>query len=172
MLFRSLSRPAERRAFGGSAILLRNAATEALLSAITAPILMARNSRTVFEALIGRDSGWTPQRRTAEALTALQGVRQHQWELGVGLGLSSALIFRPDLCLVFAPILAPLLCTGPLSALLSDARIGARLKAKGVLATPEELPEVALAAPREPAAPWSLPIGTSEPAPVIRLVAS
>ncbi len=167
-----LSRPAERRAFGGAAMLLRNAATEALLSAITAPILMARNSRTVFEALIGRDSGWAPQRRTAEALTAREGIRQHQWELGVGLGLSSALLFRPDLCLVFAPILAPLLCTGPLSALLSDARIGARLKAKGVLATPEELPEPAAATPREPATPWTLPVAASEPTPVIRLVAS
>ncbi len=168
-----LSRPAERRAFGGAAMLLRNAATEALLSAVTAPILMARNSRTVFEVLIGRDSGWTPQRRTAEALTAIEGVRQHQWELGVGLGLTSALIFRPDLCLVFTPILAPLLCTGPLSALLSDVRIGARTKAMGLLATPEELPELAVpAAPREPAAPWGLSAAASEPTPVIRLVAS
>ena len=166
-----LSRPAERKAFGGAALLLRNAACEALLSAITAPILMARNSRTVFEALIGRDSGWTPQRRTAGALTAVEGVRQHQWELGVGLALSSALLFRPDLCLVFAPILAPLLCTGPLSALLSDGRIGARLKAKALLATPEELTEAGPTAPREPA-PWTMPTPQGEPATVIRLVAS
>jgi membrane glycosyltransferase len=166
-----LSRRDERKAFGGTALLLRNAACEALLSAITAPILMARNSRTVFEALIGRDSGWTPQRRTADALTAMEGVRQHQWELGVGLALSSALIFRPDLCLVFAPILAPLLCTGPLSALLSDVRVGMRAKAKAFLATPEELTETGPAIPRD-AAPWSLPAPQGEPAPVIRLVAS
>jgi len=169
-----LSRPEERRAFGGAVRLLKNAATEALLSAITAPILMARNSRTVFEVLIGRDSGWTPQRRTAEALTALEGIRQHQWELGVGLGLSSALLFRPDLCIVFAPILAPLLCTGPLSALLSDARIGAQLKKKGVLATPEELPDAAsipVREPREPAPAWGLPTAAAETSPVIRLVA-
>jgi membrane glycosyltransferase len=167
-----LSREAERKAFGGASILLRNAACEALISAITAPILMARNSRTVFEVLIGRDSGWTPQRRTAGALTAGEGVRQHQWELGVGAALASALIFRPDLSLVFAPILAPLLFTGPISAALSDARAGARIRAMGLLRTPEEQAEVQpVVATHEPA-PWTLPLPNGEPAPVIRLVAS
>jgi membrane glycosyltransferase len=155
-----LSRPAERKAFGGAPILLRNAACEAVISAITAPILMARNSRTVFEALVGRDSGWTPQRRTAGALTAREGVRQHQWELGVGAALASGLIFRPDLCLVFAPILAPLLFTGPLSAILSDVRVGQRVRAMGLLSTPEELAETQPATvtpePAPSPSPWSI----------------
>ena len=167
-----LSRPAERRAFGGTLVLMRNAGCEALLSAITAPILMARNSRTVFEALIGRDSGWTPQRRTAAAFTAMDGVRQHQWELGVGLSLGSALLFRPDLCLVFAPILAPLLLTGPMSALLSDARMGKRIKAARLLATPEELAAAQAASPTRETSPWTAPTPAAEPIPVIRLVAS
>ena len=133
-----LSRPGERAAFGGTLVLLRNAALETAMSAVTAPMMMARNSRTVFEVLIGRDSGWAPQRRWAEALTSRQAVRQHGWELGVGLALATALLFRPDLALVFAPILLPLIFTGPLSALLSDPDIGERAKAAGLLTTPEE----------------------------------
>ncbi len=136
-----LSRPDERRAFGGTVVLLRNAALEALMSAMTAPMMMARNSRTVFEVLIGRDSGWAPQRRLAESLSAGEATRQHGWELGVGIALATALAFRPDLSLVFAPILLPLMVTGPLSALLSDPEIGARAKAAGLLATPEEQAE-------------------------------
>ncbi len=166
-----LSRRAERRAFGGAAMLLKNAAIEAAVSAVTAPVLMARNSRTVFEVLIGRDSGWAPQRREAEAMSASEGVRQHKWELGVGLTLATALVFRPDLSLVFAPIIAPMLLTGPISALLSDPRLGERLRKHALLMTPEELPQHATVPPRaEPHTPWSLP--TAEPAPVIRLVAS
>lgn len=149
-----LSRPAERRAFGGTATLLRNAALEAAISAITAPMMMARNSRTVFEVLIGRDSGWAPQRRTAEALSAREATRQHGWELGVGVILATALAFRPDLTLVFAPILLPLMFTGPVSALLSDPVIGARARASGLIATPDELRDVA----PPPAAPVRQPI--------------
>jgi membrane glycosyltransferase len=165
-----LSRRAERQAFGGAAMLLKNAAIEAAVSAVTAPVLMARNSRTVFEALIGRDSGWAPQRREAEVMSASEGVRQHQWELGVGLTLATALLFRPDLALVFAPIIAPMLLTGPISALLSDPRLGERLRRHALLMTPEELPEISTAPRPAPNTPWTLPHG--EPAPVIRLVAS
>ena len=141
-----LSRPAERKAFGGTVRLLRNAALETAMSALTAPMMMARNSRTVFEVLIGQDSGWAPQRRLAETLTAREATRQHGWEFGVGIALATALIFRPDLVLVFAPILVPLMFTGPISALLSDPEIGERAKAANLLATPEELTE-ARAAP-------------------------
>ncbi len=160
-----LSRKAERDAFGGTKTLLKNAAFEALLSAVTAPILMARNSRVVFEALIGRDSGWAPQRRTAGSMKVRDAFQQHRWEFAVGAALSSALVARPDLSLLFAPILLPLLLTGPLSAVLSDGRIGAKVRAKGLLATPEE--RAALAAARDHAV-WP-PV---EAAPVIRLIAT
>ncbi len=160
-----LSRRAERRAFGGVARLLRNAAFEALLSAVTAPLLMARNSRVVFEVLIGRDGGWAPQCRTAGSFSVRDAFRQHRWEFAVGLVLSSALVFRPDLSLLFAPILAPLLLAGPLSALLSDGAVGARARARGLLMTPEERADVvSLEAVHRPLALHP------EAAPVIRLV--
>lgn len=137
-----LSRPKERQAFGGAEMLLKNAAIEAALSAVTAPLMMARNSRTVFECLVGRDSGWSPQRRTAGELRVREAARQHAWELGIGLTLASALLFRPDLVMVFLPIIGPLLATGPIAALLSDGAIGARAKAEGVLMTPDERAEL------------------------------
>jgi membrane glycosyltransferase len=164
-----LSRRRERMAFGGVERLLKNAALEALVSAVTAPILMARNSRTVVEVLAGRDSGWAPQRRTAASMTAREGFHQHGWEFAVGAALSSALLIRPDLVLVFAPILMPLMLSGPVAALLSDGSLGARAKARGVLMTPEERAEVVVL--REPAG-WTHPASAGEPAAVIRLVAS
>lgn len=160
-----LSRPAERRAFGGVEVLLKNAALEALISAVTAPMMMARNSRTVVEALLGRDSGWAPQRRTAGELSVREAAREHQWELAIGLALSSALIFRPDLVLVFLPIIGPLLCSGPLAALLSDGVRGQRAKALGVLMTPDERRDVIRA--RQPLAWAGSPL--AEPSAVIRL---
>jgi len=161
-----LARPAERRAFGGTAMLLKNAACEALISAVTAPLMMARNSRTVFEALVGRDSGWTPQRRTAGRMSIRDAAAQHRWEMAIGLVLSSALIFRPDLILLFVPIIGPLLFTGPLAAMLSDGAFGLRLKAKGVLMTPDERAEtLGRRAPLD----WTAPRPAAEGA-VIRLV--
>jgi membrane glycosyltransferase len=163
-----LSRRRERMAFGGTARLLKNAAIEALVSAVTAPILMARNSRTVAEALAGRDSGWAPQRRTAASLTAREAFQHHRWEFAVGAALSSALLFRPDLVLVFAPILLPLLLTGPVAAFLSDAAAGARAKAKGVLMTPEERADVVVLRDHTG---WSHAV-SGQPGEVIRLVAN
>ena len=79
-----LTRAEERKAFGGTATLLKGAATEAFISMITAPLLMASNTRVVFEVLLARDAGWTTQARVAGRKTVSEAAREHRWEIGLG----------------------------------------------------------------------------------------
>ncbi len=155
-----LSRAEERKAFGGTWTLLKGAATEAFLSMITAPVLMASNTRVVVEVLMARDAGWSTQSRIAGHKRVSEAVREHRWELGVGIALLIALAFRPDLALWFSPILLPLLLAGPLAALISRSDIGAAAKRLGLMLTPEEIAAGAGSRSRRSYAP----------APVVRLV--
>ena len=134
-----LSRAEERKAFGGAATLLKGAAMEAVISMVTAPVLMANNTRVVFEVLMARDSGWSAQSRIAGHKRVSEAVREHYWELGVGIALLVALAFRPDLSLWFAPIVLPLLGAGPLAALISRSDVGAAAKAARLMLTPQEV---------------------------------
>ena len=134
-----LSRPAERRAFGGAASVLRGMALEGALSALMAPILMARHTRMVVQILSGRDAGWKAQARTGGRLTLLQAFVQHRYEFVVGLAFCGALTFRTDLLLWFSPIVLPLLFVAPLVMITSRTDLGLAARRAGFLLTPEEI---------------------------------
>ena len=52
-----------RQRAGGAVRLVASTVIEILLSALMAPILMVIQSGSVFQILLGRDTGWQPQRR-------------------------------------------------------------------------------------------------------------
>ncbi len=59
----ALVRPAERRRFGGGVRLLAGVVVETVLAGLIAPVAMLTQSAAVVSILLGRDSGWNPQRR-------------------------------------------------------------------------------------------------------------
>lgn len=129
-----LSRPGERRAFGGTAVVLKGMGTEILLSASLAPVLMVANTKAVLQTLRGRDIGWRPQQRDAVGVRWRDAFRAMAWQMIAGVGFVIALCFRPDLSICFAPIVLPLLLSAPLAVFTSRHSAVADL-----LRTPDDL---------------------------------
>ena len=131
-----LSRPRERRAFGGTAGVLRGMAAEIGLSAILAPVLMVANTRAVIQILMGRDAGWHAQQRDTDGLAWSDAFRAMKWQMATGVAFAIALAFRPDLISYFVPIVGPLLLAAPLAVWTSRRRSGEAFARRGFLVTP------------------------------------
>ena len=128
-----------RRACGGAIRLVLSAAIEITLSALLAPILMLIQSGSVFQILLGRDTGWRPQRRDDGSIPFKDIVRRHRWHtvLGAFAGIS-AFTIATSLFLWMSPTIVGLLLAIPLSWLSGQLAVGLALKRVGLLRTPEE----------------------------------
>jgi membrane glycosyltransferase len=109
------------------------------MSVIMAPIMMVSHTRMLIEIFSGRDSGWRPQQREAGRMTWSEAFAAHAWEVRAGVVFAAALLARPDLTLVFLPIVLPLLASPAISLLGSRVEVGALARRYGFLLTPEEL---------------------------------
>ncbi len=155
----------ERALFGGGKTILKGALLEMALSATIAPIMMVAHTRIIFEALSGRDSGWSTNARDSDDISFRDAARAHRWEMVVGVAFTAALCLRPDLILWFTPIVLPLLFSTPISVFVSRRAPGIRARANGFMLTPEERGAVALP-PLPPAQPNLVPfvrIAAEEP---------
>lgn len=139
-----LADPAERALFGGGKAILKGALLEIVLSATIAPIMMVAHTRIIYEALSGRDSGWSTNARDSHDITWSEAARAHRWELIAGVAFSACLCLRPDLIAWFIPIVLPLLLSTPISVFVSRSAPGIRARAAGYMLTPEERGAVAL----------------------------
>jgi membrane glycosyltransferase len=141
-----LVRGNDRRASGGGIRLIVSSTIEIILSALLAPILMLIQSGSVFQILLGRDTGWQPQRRDDGSIPLRDIVRRHRAHtlLGVLAGLSAFMI-ATSLFLWMSPTILGLLLAIPLSWLSGQLGAGLALKRLGLLMTPEEHrpPEIA-----------------------------
>jgi membrane glycosyltransferase len=135
----SLSRPAERKAFGGAGAILRSAAFESAYSAVMAPVMMVGHTRIVLEILSGKDAGWTAQARDGETLAWQDAFRAHRWEINTGLLFTAILTLAPHLVIWFAPIVLPLLASPFIAVLTSRRDLGLMAGRSGLLVTPEEI---------------------------------
>lgn len=134
-----LLRKQERRASGGTIRLVISALLEIILSALLAPIMMLIQSGSVFQILLGRDTGWQPQRRDDGSIPWKDIVRRHRSHtvLGALAGLSAFMI-ATSLFLWMSPTILGLLLAIPLSWLSGQLGAGLALKRMGLLLTPEE----------------------------------
>lgn len=132
-----LSRPRERRAFGGTRTVLKSVGLEILLAAILAPIQMVANTHSVMQTFRGHDAGWLPQQREADELPWNVAFKAMQWQMVTGVVFLAGLCFRPDLSLCFAPVVLPLLFAAPL-AVWTSRRAARRRARQALFATPEE----------------------------------
>ncbi|MBY0299398.1 MAG: glucans biosynthesis glucosyltransferase MdoH [Methylobacterium sp.] len=140
---------AVRRASGGAIRLVLSALIETLLSALIAPIAMLIQSGSVVQILLGRDTGWNPQRRDDGSIPFRDIVRRHRWHTILGLvsGIA-AFAIATSLFLWMSPTILGLVLAIPISWASGQLTYGLALKRLGLLMTPEERepPAVALRA--------------------------
>lgn len=134
-----------RRGLGGSLRVTSSVLTEILLSAAIAPIMMCIHCGAVASTLLGKDSGWAPQRRDDGSLPWLALLYRHRWHTLMGIAL--ALIAWSNSWALLAwlsPAIIGLVLATPLSAMTASQAIGRWFLRAGLLATPEEkhMPEV------------------------------
>lgn len=128
-----------RRAGGGAIRLILSSLIEVLFSAFFAPIMMLIQSGSVFQILLGRDTGWNPQRRDDGSIPLNDIIRRHRTHtvLGVVTGLSAFMI-ATSLFAWMSPTIVGLVLAIPLSWASGQLAIGLWLKRRGLLLTPEE----------------------------------
>jgi membrane glycosyltransferase len=114
-------------------------ATEILLSALVAPIMMFVQTSSVAQILTGRDSGWNPQARDADRVPWGLLWRFHARHMYVGILLAvAAAAISWRLLAWMSPALIGLVLAVPISAFMGSARAGRVLTRLGLLVTPEE----------------------------------
>ncbi|RZJ47044.1 MAG: glucans biosynthesis glucosyltransferase MdoH [Brevundimonas sp.] len=133
-----LSRPRERRAFGGGRQIAKGMGMEILLSALIAPIMMVASTKAIILIASGHDAGWKAQDRDADGVSWRDAFRAMRWQMATGLLFCVGLGFRPDLITWFAPVVLPLLFAAPLVVLTSRRRLGDAAAKAGYLAVPDE----------------------------------
>jgi membrane glycosyltransferase len=138
-----------RRRSGGAILLTVSALFEILMSALLAPIMMLIQSGSVIQILLGRDTGWNPQRRDDGSIPLGDIARRHRSHTALGfIMLMAGLMISPSLVAWMSPTIAGLILAIPLSWATAQLGLGLALKRVGVLQTPEEVapPPIALAA--------------------------
>lgn len=136
-----------RRACGGAIRLVLSSLIEILLSALIAPIAMLIQSGSVFQILLGRDTGWNPQRRDDGSIPWGDIVRRHRWHMALGLVTGiAAFAIATSLFLWMSPTILGLVLAIPISWASGQLGLGLALKRLGLLMTPEERTPPAIAA--------------------------
>ncbi|TCH96148.1 glucans biosynthesis glucosyltransferase MdoH [Roseococcus sp. SYP-B2431] len=140
-----------RRGRGGIRV-LASGVLEILVSSLLSPVTMLTQAQQVAGILLGRDGGWSAQRREGEAITFRAALRLARAHLALGVVLTAlAVAINPLLAAWMAPVLVGLLAAPWLIAWTASTRLAAWLRARGLLTVPtEEAPsDVLLRAARE-----------------------
>ncbi|SHF50521.1 membrane glycosyltransferase [Kaistia soli DSM 19436] len=127
-----------RRSVGGFRTIL-SFLFEILVSALIAPIMMLVHTGAIVSILVGRDSGWKPQRRDDGGVPLRSLIIRHRWHVLMGLALLAA-SWLDSLVLVawMSPAIIGLILAVPLSRITGSNRVGRAIKRIGLLRTPEE----------------------------------
>jgi membrane glycosyltransferase len=129
----------DRLGMGGALRGLVSVVIEVLVSALIAPVMMLMQSRSVMEILLGRDAGWSAQRRDDGNFARGEFARAYAFPtmLGAALGASAYAVSAP-LLFWMSPVVAGLLLAIPIAALTARSSLGRALRGAGLLLTPEE----------------------------------
>jgi len=134
-----LARRRDRRGMGGMLRGFLSVIIEIVISALIAPVMMLMQSCAVIDILLGRDAGWSAQRRDGGGFARGEFARAYALPtmLGAALALSAYAVSAP-LLLWMSPVVAGLLLAIPIAAWTARASVGRALRAAGLLLTPEE----------------------------------
>jgi membrane glycosyltransferase len=149
-LVRALCTRRIRKLGGGAIGICASVLFEVILSALYAPILMLVQSRYVFEILMGRDSGWKPQRRDAGGGSWKEAWSFHHTHFAIGCVTAVIVWFlSPPLLAWVSPALAGLFLSVALSRASGSETLGRWLSRVALLRTPEEVEVPALVLRRQ-----------------------
>jgi membrane glycosyltransferase len=131
----------EQQRFGGTLRLLAGSVLELAISVLLAPVRMMFHAQFVLAAATGWKIRWRSPPREAQATTWREAVRLHGAHALVAAAwlVAAAVELGARDVLWLLPVLLPLLVAAPLSVLGSLPSVGARLRAWGLFAVPEEL---------------------------------
>ncbi len=130
---------------GGARALIAGVGLETVLSFLLTPVSLVMQSMSIFDVVIGRDSGWRPQRRDTPGLTWRDVWRVHRGHVVLGvLGAAGALALDRALLVWAGPVFLSLALSSVLSLLTSRPAREADGQA-GVLATPDEVAQPTVA---------------------------
>jgi membrane glycosyltransferase len=128
-----------RRGCGGGLRALASVVIETLVSGLIAPVMMLMQSAAVTEILIGRDAGWSVQRRDDGTLPLTELLRRYGWHTAFGIALAvAAYVVSVPLFLWMSPVILGLVLAIPLAAVTASPGIGGALRRLGLLLIPEE----------------------------------
>ncbi|MDE2306191.1 MAG: glucans biosynthesis glucosyltransferase MdoH, partial [Gammaproteobacteria bacterium] len=129
-----------RRSTGGVIGVCASVLLEVLLSALYAPVLMLVQCRHVVEIVMGRDSGWRPQRRESGGLGWREAWHFHKRHFLLGAVTTVIVWFlSPPMLAWVSPALLGLLLSIPLSRYSGSANAGRYLARVALLRIPEEV---------------------------------
>jgi membrane glycosyltransferase len=129
----------DRRGIGGVLRGFVSMVLEIVISALIAPVMMLMQVRSVAEILLGRDAGWSAQRRDDGSLTRADFIRQYTFPTVLGLLLAAgAYAVSTPLLLWMSPVVIGLVLAIPVASFTARSRVGRRLRDAGLLLTPEE----------------------------------
>jgi membrane glycosyltransferase len=129
----------ERQAWGTPTSSFVAVLIEILVSGLLAPVMMWTQSSAVAQILLGRDAGWSAQRRDDGTIPVSSLLRRYAWHTAAGLALAAAAYaVSVPLLLWMSPVIAGLLLAVPLAALTSGQTAGWVLRRLQLLLTPEE----------------------------------
>lgn len=149
-------------AFGRPFLVTLSTMADLILSSLIAPILMAFQSRSVFQVLRGADGGWPANRRGEARVSVIEAFETCHFMVTIGLiGLFASGYWIPELLPWLVPVLGPMILAPLLIAWTShSAKDGA------IFSTPEErvTPHI-LARHDAILARWGQPAENAVPAP-------
>ena len=128
-----------RRGCGGGIRAAVSVLAETLIAGLLAPVAMLIQSVAVVSILLGRDSGWKPQRRD-DGHIPFRSVARRYWAhtlFGFALGVSSWLV-APALLLWMLPVVIGMVLAIPLAVLTGSPAVGRAFARVGLLLIPEE----------------------------------
>jgi membrane glycosyltransferase len=139
-LIRALLSKRIRNGAGGAIGVCASVLFEIILSALYAPILMLIQSRYVFEILMGRDSGWAPQRRDSGGSSWAEAWAFHKRHVLISCVTAVIVWFlSPPLLAWVSPALLGLFLSVVLSRASGSETVGRLLARVALLRTPEEV---------------------------------
>ncbi|WP_244669634.1 glucans biosynthesis glucosyltransferase MdoH [Kaistia sp. 32K] len=135
----------DRRTVGGFRT-LASFLFEIIISALIAPVMMLVHTGAILSILLGRDSGWKPQRRDDGGVPLRSLIARHRWHFLIGAALLFAAWLDSWVLVAWmSPAILGLLLVVPVSGWTGSNRVGRFVRRMGLLRTPEEVDPPAVA---------------------------
>ena len=147
------------RAFGGTLRGFASMLAELLFSSVAAPVLLAYQTRSVFQVILGRDGGWPTNNRGDARLSLAEAWAASHWVVWTGaISLAVTWYLAPWLVVWMLPVVVPMLLA---PVIISWSSQPAR---SGVFTTPTDIEEApVMRRQREILADWENEMAVQAP---------